>query len=149
MKSYIGSLADLNARGAGVFVTVNETDGQGRKSDNIVRIRAIWQEDDQGLCHQFPIEPSMIVQTSKGKFHRYWLVDAGPEFTGTFSAVMDRMVSDYGSDRNAKDISRVLRVPGFFHRKGDPVMVELVATSGHRYSGGEITAAFPPVQAAL
>jgi len=35
----------LYKRGAGVYVTVNETDLTGRKRENIKRIRAIWQED--------------------------------------------------------------------------------------------------------
>ena len=34
---------------------------------------------------------------------------------------MERMISDYGSDPGAKDVSRVLRVPGFFHLKGEPL----------------------------
>src|SRR5262245_4889962 len=37
-------LTDLQGKGAGIFVTVNETDGAGRKSANIQRVRAIWQE---------------------------------------------------------------------------------------------------------
>src|SRR6266498_3584486 len=38
----------LYALGAGVFVTINATDLTGRKSENIKRIRAVWQEDDKG-----------------------------------------------------------------------------------------------------
>src|SRR6516165_6375119 len=68
-------LRRLNEQGAGIFVTVNETDGNGRKSENIKRIRAIWQEDDDGFDGAFPLAPSMIVQTSPGHFHRYWLVE--------------------------------------------------------------------------
>jgi len=43
----------LNERGAGVFVTVNETDGKGRKGENIVRVRALFVDLDgapQNLC---------------------------------------------------------------------------------------------------
>jgi hypothetical protein len=35
------NLTDLNALGAGVFVTVNATDGRGRKRENITGIRGI------------------------------------------------------------------------------------------------------------
>ena len=41
-------LVRLNARGAGIFVTINETDLTGRKKENITRIRALWQEADRG-----------------------------------------------------------------------------------------------------
>src|SRR5262245_60934445 len=50
----------LYEKGAGVFVTVNETDGTGRKSKNIVRVRAVWQEDDNGYQGEFPLEPNII-----------------------------------------------------------------------------------------
>ena len=32
-------------------------------------------------------------------------------------AIEERIIESYGSDPNAKDLSRVLRVPGFLHRK--------------------------------
>ena len=38
----------LYNRGAGVYVTINQTDLTGRKSENIKRVRAVWQEDDDG-----------------------------------------------------------------------------------------------------
>jgi hypothetical protein len=67
-------LLRLNEQGAGVFVTINETDGNGRKSENIERIRAVWQEDDDAFEGAFPLNPSMVVESSPGKFHRYWLI---------------------------------------------------------------------------
>ena len=39
-------LRELNNFGCGVFVVINETDGDGRKAENIKRVRAVWQEDD-------------------------------------------------------------------------------------------------------
>ncbi len=140
--------------GAGVYVVVNETNGTGRKTENIRRIRAVWQEDDNGYDGQFPLAPSMVIETSPGHFHRYWLVadnwPADEQGRADFAHVMERMVETYGSDKNAKDISRVMRVPGFLHRKADkgpvtPFMVRIVEASGKRYSRAEILAAFPPV----
>lgn len=57
-------LTTLNDQGAGIFVTVNETDGKGRKAHNITRVRAIWQDDDYGYDGEFPVQPSLIVSTS-------------------------------------------------------------------------------------
>ena len=140
-------LQELNSRGAGVFVTVNETDGKGRKSGNITKIRAIWHEDDHGIQGEFPLEPSIVVESSFGKFHRYWLANSDADLMKTFPLVMQTMVAEYGSDSNAKDVSRVLRLPGFFHMKDNPVLVRLVTGGGRRYSLDEITAAFPPMEA--
>ena len=41
-EEVVHQLELLNQAGAGVFTTVNETDGGGRKLQNIVRIRALW-----------------------------------------------------------------------------------------------------------
>jgi hypothetical protein len=142
----------LYGLGAGVFVTINETDLTGRKSENIVRIRAVWQEDDEGHGGPFPLEPSLIVESSLGHFHRYWLVSdhwaADEQGRADFAAVMERMVDSYGSDHRAKDICRVLRVPGFLHRKDPtrPHMIRIVEDGGHRYKREDIIRAFPPVE---
>ena len=150
--SHRDEVLQLYARGSGVWLTVNETDLTGRKSENIKRVRAIWQEDDDGHGGPFPLEPSLVVESSPGKFHRYWFVaDAWPadeQGRADFAAVMTRMVESYGCDKNAKDISRVLRLPGFLHRKDptQPHMVRVVENSGRRYTHEELLRAFPPVQ---
>jgi hypothetical protein len=142
-------LLQLHAHGAGIYITVNETDGKGRCSDNIIRVRAIWQEDDNSHDGPFPLAPSMVVETSQGHFHRYWLIaddwPADQQGRADFASVMERMVESYGSDKNAKDIARVLRVPGFLHRKAMPALVRIVASGERRYTRVEILAAFPPV----
>ena len=60
---------------------------------------------------------------------------------------MERMIETYGSDKNAKDLCRVLLVPGFLNRKhAIPHQVRIVSSPGWRYSRAEILAAFPPVE---
>ena len=144
-------LLNLHDRGAGVYFTVNRTDALGRKGKNITNIRAVWQEDDDGVAVDFPIEPSLVVESSPGRFHRYWLLaepwPADERGRADHTAVMERMIESYGSDPNAKDLCRVLRVPGFLNRKhGDPHQVRVVSSPGWRYSRAEILAAFPPVE---
>ena len=145
-------LQQLNADGAGIFVTINETDELGRTKANIKRIRAVFQENDRGFNGPFPLEPSIVVETSPGRSHRYWLVaddwPADERGCTEFRAVMERMIASYGSDPNAKDISRVMRLPGFFHRKAKPFLVRIIEASGRRYSRAEIIRAFPPVERA-
>ena len=148
-----GSLEELadwltrkNADGAGVFVTVQQTDLKGRRKENIERIRAVFQEDD-GDGKPLPLEPHIVVESSPGKHHRYLLTEDAP--LDEFEPVQARMVTDYGSDRDAKDRCRVLRVPGFYHRKNPdkPHMVRIVQESGERpHPWHEIKAAIPPVE---
>ena len=140
-------LVRKNEMGAGVFVTVNETDGTGRKKENITRIRALWQEADRGDEPELPVEPHMVVESSPGKFHRYVLVRDG--VLDEFESVQQRVVDEYGSDPNAKDRSRVLRLPGFFHKKNPeaPHLVRLLEVSADPpLSWEEAKGCFPPVE---
>lgn len=130
-----------NKKRAGVFVTVNETDNIGRRLENITRVRAIWVEDDSGQNIPLPLEPHIITETSPGKFHRILLVNGlTPE---QHQGLEEILIAEYGSDPQAKDLSRVLRVPGFFHCKGDPFLVRLIHESGKpAYVAEEVLTAF-------
>ena len=150
-------LLALHSRGAGIYVTVNETGEKAvRCNENIVRIRTVWREADAADLPMLPIELSLIVETSPGHFHEYFLIaDAWPadeKGRADFAAVMERMVKSYGSDPQAKDLPRVLRVPGFLHRKnGTPHLIRIVKPNGggeevRRYTKAEILAAFPPIE---
>jgi hypothetical protein len=134
--------------GAGVFIVPNETDKRGRRASNIVRCRAVWCEDDTpGAIKTFSLEPHIIVETSPGKFHYYWILGEG--FTKeNFTSVMNTMVKQYGSDPNAKDLARVLRLPGSIHQKDpqNPFLVRIVfESSAQPYSPETMLAAFPEV----
>ncbi|MCP1676649.1 putative DNA primase/helicase [Natronocella acetinitrilica] len=146
LDEYAKKLTKLNQQGAGVFVTVQETDGEGRKKENITRIRAIFQEDDEGSDTRFPVDPHITVQSSPNKYHRYFLTEgASPH---EFEAVQRRMVEDYGSDPSAKDRARVLRLPGFYHQKdpNKPHMVHIVKSTAERpIPWDRLKTAFPPV----
>jgi RepB DNA-primase from phage plasmid len=123
-------LCELNAQGAGIYITVNETDLKGRETKNIKRVRALFTDLDGA-----PLEPVMKSETpphiavvsSPGKYHAYQLVTdvALDQFTGMQEALAAR----FGSDPKVSDLPRVLRLPGFFHCKGERTMVRIVSTS--------------------
>jgi hypothetical protein len=136
----------LNGKGAGIFVTVNAIKtGAERKIANLEKPRAMWQDDDHGFAGSYPLLPSIVVKSSRCKYQRFWVV-AGLK-PDPHQAIMRRLIQDYGSDPNAYDLVRVLRVPGFLHMKNPekPFRVELIAASGWIYSVDQITAAFPPI----
>ena len=142
-----GDLAKLNAQGAGVSVTVNETNGKGRRLHNIVRSRAVWSEDDDAFpVDKLPLPPSITVETSPDHFHHYWLLkdDLSPE---EHKAVQERLAESYGSDKSAKEFNKALRLPGFLNMKPgrEPFMVRMVRGARMAYSREEILRAFPPV----
>ena len=151
LEEHWQELEARNRRGAGVFVTVNATDGKGRKAENIIRIRAIWQEADRPNPPIPQLEPHMEVLTSEEKHkknQRYWLIDKSTApLQAEWDPVMNRQVKDYGSDPNAKDIARVLRLPGFYHQKNpdQPHLVRITAQSNAQpYPWAKIVEAIPP-----
>jgi len=62
------------------------------------------------------LEPHMIVESSKGKYHAYWLVDDCP--LDQFSIHQKAIAKRFDSDPSVCDLPRVMRVPGFNHLKG-------------------------------
>jgi putative DNA primase/helicase len=146
----LGTIQRAYGLGSGVWITVNETNGQGRTGAHIIRVRAVWCEWDGGeTSPKFPLDPSLVVETSPGHFHYYWFTADGwpadKAGRADFEGVMACMVATYGSDKNAKDLSRVLRVPGTKHRKDPdkPFMVRIVGGNEKRYARAAIIAAFP------
>lgn len=139
-------LVDKNNKGAGVFVMVNHGNGKGRNNASIERVRCVFQELDDGEIKQSSIEPQIVVESSKGKYHKYWLND-GLSFD-EFNLIIERMVAEYGSDPAAKGLCRVLRLPGFFHLKDkeNPHMVQVIHESGtQNYTKEQIIKSFPPL----
>lgn len=149
LEQHADELTRLSAQGAGIFVTVNATNGRGRRLANIQRLRAIFQEADKPGAKVPPLEPHIVVESSPGKHHRYWLIDAATAPpTSEWLAVMRRMVADWDSDPNAKDAARALRLPGFPHQKNpdSPHMVRVVAHSSRApYRWHEVIAIIPPL----
>jgi len=152
LAQHIGELTRLQRRGAGVFVTVNQTDFQGRAAANITRVRAVWHECDEGAENlHFHCLPSIEVESSPGKRHSYWL---GRDLSRDDHGGMMRAMVQLGSDPAAADLSRVLRLPGTWHQKdpANPHRVKLLSTWGLDvfgvYGRDELIKAFPITPAA-
>jgi len=142
------ALADLNRRGAGVFVTINETSRLSRKHSDITRLRALWRDNDTGDTRPLPLEPHITVETSQGRSQDLILIDGAPLDGDLWERVQARIVTDYGSDPAAKDRCRVLRLPGFFHMKNPevPYLVRIVHESwAQPYRWDAVLETLPPV----
>jgi putative DNA primase/helicase len=116
-------LAAWNAAGAGVFVTINATDGMGRKAANVVWVRALFCDLDGSPVEpvlQCCLRPHIVVESSPGRFHAYWRVTGLP--LDRFAPVQKALAARFGGDPSVHDLSRVMRLPGFWHQKGAPSM---------------------------
>ena len=85
--------------GAGVFITINETDGAGRRSDNVTRYRAAFVDlDGAPLPDVWPLKPSFVIESSAGKYHCYWLLQEGADWTAWLD-VQARLAAYYKGDK--------------------------------------------------
>lgn len=140
-----------NQAGKDIYFTVNECKkGIRRKKSDYVRTRAVWLDDDGASKggetdpDSFPIKPNIIVNTSPGKHHYYWLCNfKGIELS---EGINRRICTEHNGDPNTLDITRVLRVPGFVHNKSGMVVTYEVLHS-HIYTEEELIEAFPPIMA--
>lgn len=133
-------LERLNQQGAGVFFTVNQTDGRGRQESNITRVRALFADfDTVDRDRQFDyfLPPSYVVESSPGKHHAYWILsDELP--LHLFKQYQCALAELLDSDPKICDLPRVMRVPGFIHSKQGPFMAREVAGQGRTYTVEEL-----------
>lgn len=133
-ERHAGKLEVLNELGAGIYFSVNETDGQGRRLENITKLRALVVEWDHGAPSSFAREPSLLVESSPGKLQAYWLLAepyvAVPDTIRRWKALEAGMVTAMGGDQGAKLVTQVLRVPGYRNNKypSRPMVTQLPRT---------------------
>ncbi|MDP2816425.1 MAG: DNA-primase RepB domain-containing protein, partial [Rectinemataceae bacterium] len=140
-------LEQLNGEGAGIFLTINRTDGKGRKKQNVQELRGWWVDIDvkdakvnsqEFDLEQLPLEPTMVVKTPGG-WHIYWLAVESMscandetrrnEHEAELKGIQSRL-AHFGADKNTCTVHQVLRLPGFWHRKGEPRSITLLKVDG-------------------
>ncbi len=144
LKEVLTDLTKLNDQGAGIYITVNTTDGQGRKAANIESVRALFidmdEPDPDRDLNAFGLAPALVVETSPGKHHAYWphggLMDTFP--LDQFSPAQKKIAEAYGGDSVCVDLPRLLRVPGFVHRKGEPFQSRLLVANTLSYAADDL-----------
>ncbi len=141
LEQHKSNLRAVNKNGAGVFFTVNETPTRSRKATDIKRVRALFIDldtvDETRTFDHYPLEPSCIVESSPGKHHVYWFVEGDVPLCA-FTRCQTVLINAYDSDPKIKDLSRVMRVPGFFNNKNTPFMVREVGGTGEAYPASEL-----------
>lgn len=109
-------LAEENLRGSGIFITINQTDGKGRKKENIISVRAVFVDLDGAPLQPIytgPYLPHLVVEISPGRFHAYWSIHDCP--IERFSDIQRLLAEKFSGDPQVHDLSRCMRLPGFYH----------------------------------
>lgn len=121
-----------NEKGAGVFVTINETDFKGRNIKNITGARSLWQDDDEQFGWKLSCPPSIEVISSPGKYQRLLLTD--DISLEQFDVLQRAMVKQWGCCEGAQGRNRVLRLPGTLHmKKPDRPHLVVMTPKGNGY----------------
>ncbi len=152
-------------------IDMDDRGTKGRSRENVCRLRALIIDQDGGEEIEFTdIKPSMVVKTSHGK-HSYFLLKEEDGYVGhldyedgfhcaRFTDAEKILISHFGTyidlktgkeksrvDSQCTDSSRVLRVPGFLHKKdpNHPVLIQIVGDTypDLQYTIAQITAAYP------
>lgn len=149
LGEHAGALLRANRDGAGVFFMVNEGDGAGRAARNVVRVRAVFVDlDGAPFPQRLPLTPHVVTETSPGRFHIFWRVADVP--LDRFGTVQVALAESLGGDSVVKDLPRVMRLPGFLHRKREPFLSVVRQVADHRaYELEQVARAFPRVRRAL
>ena len=123
-----GKLADLwpqikalNAQGYGVFIVVN---AGGDADAEITQIRACFVDaDNLSLPDEWHVQPDFLVIRDDTHWHAYWLCNDLPK--EDFTGLQKQLAAHYGTDPSVCNLSRVMRLAGTMHCKGEPIRVNL------------------------
>lgn len=124
-----------NQSGGGIFFMPNAGDGviksgatTCRTQANVVRVRALSVDLDGAPLD--PVltwgeRPDLVVETSPGRWHAYWLVDDVE--LHEFSSLQKALAARFNGDPAVCDLPRLMRLPGFWHMKSEtPFLSRLV-----------------------
>lgn len=149
--------------GCGAFFTVNRTNGRGATVSDIMQVRSYYidldgvPDKDDALLALLgaKLQPSAIIETKRG-FHAYWYASEPlPVNKDSYNEIQMGLLKafkDHGADGSAKDLARILRIPGTCHLKEpkNPFLISVVHQRAARlvpyYSRKQMLTAFPPPQ---
>jgi RepB DNA-primase from phage plasmid len=131
-------LSYMQGLGAGAFFVVNKLDGTGQRLANVTAIRALYVDADSRpeveRLHAFiattSLTPTALVASGGvhdgvEKLQAYWRVSSCP--VAEFTRAQLSLVSRIGTDPAVQDASRVMRLPGYWHQKGEPRQTHIVS----------------------
>lgn len=116
-----------NETNRGIFFVVNSGGNSDRKINKInaqfFECDTLSLEEQLENISKFPLEPSIIVQTKKS-LHVYFLIKNGK--VEKFRDIQKKLAKHFNGDGSCINESRVMRVPGFYHCKEEPVRVKCI-----------------------
>ncbi|MCL0029229.1 RepB family DNA primase [Dehalococcoidia bacterium] len=144
-NDWVHDIGQHDGRGNVYYGVIPRTQRRGT-ADACGPAQAAWADFDDGAPAAIPAAPSIVVETSPGKYQALWLLATPCAELQRVEAVNRSIAFRYGGDGNACDRARVLRLPGFRNVKYDaqPYARLVVFRPNHRLSIEGLEEAFPP-----
>lgn len=142
-----------NKKWAGVFFSINSMNPWERDKKNVTKVNAwacevddLSKEDQMKLISVAPLAPSLIIESNKS-YHMYWFAKDWEIDNWTRVCWWIRNFF-WGDPAIASDISRVLRVPGYYHMKdsANPFMCDIVDGNWEYYTEEAMLKAYPDTE---
>ncbi len=114
------TIEQYQKQGFGAYITINPTDGKGRKRENITAFKWLFADIDgnKQVLVDYPLKPAFITSRDGTHGHVYWPI-TGITTEKQYNRAQ-RLISMYlECDEQVIDPCRVARCPGTFHLK-DP-----------------------------
>lgn len=137
------SAKKLNKEGYGIFFTPNQFKGR-RLITNLLKIDYYIVDIDEGGkekiwsdIEKLVLRPSVIVESKRG-YHLYWRVSDGS--IENFRKIEEFIIAKLNGDKGAKDVTRLLRYPNFYHMKdkNDPFLIKIIEQNDNIYRENEL-----------
>lgn len=135
----------------GIYFSVNPMEKWKRDASSVTKIQTwicdidTWtKEEQENLIKNAPLTPTFVVESVHG-FHIYY-TSKEPMTKEQYEKWNLGLMSYYHWDpKVCKDIARVLRIPGYYHCKGEKQMVKLRDDlfCGQPYTYDQMLLAFP------
>lgn len=144
---WAAKLHRMNMDGWDVYAGVNPRSGRGGKDGDVACARTLFADFD-GVSLQFvrgqlqrseAQPPTMLIESGHG-VHAYWVLDEAEEDLERWCEFMRGVIASLASDRKVKDPARIMRLPGFFNCKTEPMPVCKIAevSADEQYSIDDI-----------
>ena len=111
--------ADYVKQGFEPFIMVGLSDAKGFGNGDVSKTWAVAVDCDDGmpsLCNNPLLMPSLLIETSPGRFQAVWILDAVLD-TETYQRLVRCMAVRMETDLAHAKISQIIRLPGFVNRK--------------------------------
>ncbi len=77
-----------------------------------------------------PLHPHLVIESSPGRYHAYWIIKGLS--LEDFTPIQKLLAERFNGDTKVCDLSRIMRLPGFYHHKEMPYLTKILLESGEQ-----------------